>query len=152
MTTSSATRLRELTLMLRELAWTVHRRAPERAGVGPIPTTEIALLKQVVTTPGATVGQLAGALGLRQPNASAAIRVLVDRGLVAKEASAADKRVVRIVPTDLGRSEHEAISAAWAGPLQDAIAALAPEHRQALEDAVEALEALQAALGRESPE
>lgn len=150
MTTPSATRLRELTLMLRELSWTVHRRAPERAGVGPMPTTEIALLKQVVTTPGATVGQLADALGLRQPNASAAIRVLVDKGLVAKETSPTDRRVVRIVPTAHGRAEHEAIAAAWTGPLEDAIAALSPEHRRALENAADALAALHAGLTRET--
>lgn len=132
--------------MLREVAWTIHRRAPERAGVGPIPTTELALLGQVLTTPGATVGQLAAALGLRQPNVSAAIGVLVGKGLVVKEASPDDRRIVRIMPTELGRSEHEAIATAWSQPVEEAIASLSPEHRQALSAAYEALEALHASL------
>lgn len=139
---------RDLTLVLREIAWTIHRRAPERAGVGPIPTTEMVMLKQVLTTPGATVGELAQALGLRQPNASAAIRLLVSKGLVTKEPEAADKRVVRIQPTDLGRSEHGAIAEAWAGPVEDAIAALDPAHRDALDAAADALRALHAELQR----
>jgi DNA-binding MarR family transcriptional regulator len=137
---------RELTEVLREIAWTVHRRAPERAGVGPLPTTEIALLKQVISTPGATVGQLAEALGLRQPNASAAIRVLADKGLVTKEPSPDDRRIVRIVPTELGSSEHAEIAAAWTQPLDDAIASLSEEDQAALDAAAEALVALYAAL------
>jgi len=137
---------RELTEVLREIAWTVHRRAPERAGVGPLPTTEIALLKQVISTPGATVGQLAEALGLRQPNASAAIRLLADKGLVTKEPSPDDRRIVRIVPTELGSSEHAEIADAWVRPLEDAIASLSEEQQQALEDAAEALMALHTAL------
>lgn len=132
--------------MLREVAWTIHRRAPERAGVGPIPTTELALLGQVLETPGTTVGQLATALGLRQPNVSAAIRVLVGKGLVVKEPSPDDRRVVRIVPTEFGRSEHEAIAAAWTRPLEAAIASLDVEHQRALAAATEALAALQDAL------
>jgi DNA-binding MarR family transcriptional regulator len=146
MTTVPTARLRELSLSLREVAWTIHRRAPERAGVGPIPTTELALLKQVLTTPGVTVGQLAAALGLRQPNVSSAVRVLVDKGLVTKVSSRDDRRVVRIHPTELGRTEHEAIAAAWTRPLEQAIASLSPEHQRALESAGEAIGALQAAL------
>lgn len=152
MTTVPATRLRELAMSLREVAWTIHRRAPERAGVGPIPTTELALLKQIVATPGLTVGQLAAILGLRQPNASSAIRELVDRGFVAKEAAPQDRRAVCIVPTELGRSEHEEIAAAWARPLEAAIGTLSPQQQQALEAAADALAALQAALaGDENP-
>ena len=39
-------RLTDVSITLREIAWTIHRKAPDRAGVGPLPTTEIALLKQ----------------------------------------------------------------------------------------------------------
>lgn len=141
----------ELALVLRELGWTIHRQAPERAGVGPIPTTELAVLKQVIDTPGATVGELARGLGLRQPNASAAIRLLVDRGLVAKEAATDDRRQVRIVPTPQGRREHRAIAAAWLEPIVVALASLSPEDREELEDAADALEALQRALVRRAP-
>lgn len=131
-----------LAVTLRELSWTVHKRTPDRAGVGPLPTTEIALLKQVVDTPGLTVGELSAALGLRQPNTSAAIRVLVQRGLVERSVGAPDRRITRIVPTELGRSEHQAISAAWVQPIEEAIARLGPAERAALEEATEAMAAL----------
>jgi DNA-binding MarR family transcriptional regulator len=128
-----------LPIILRELAWTIHKRTPDRAGVGPLPTTEVALLKQVVDAPGATVGDLSAALGLRQPNASAAIRVLVGKGLVERAPDDADRRTVRIVPTEFGRTEHEAIAADWAGAVADAIALLGPAHREALESASDAM-------------
>lgn len=106
------------------------------------------MLKQVLATPGATVGELAQALGLRQSNASAAIRLLAGKGLVIKEPAQTDKRVVRIQPTDLGRGEHLAIAEAWAGPVEEAIASLEPEHRAALDAAAEALAALHAEMSR----
>ncbi|MFJ8896433.1 MarR family winged helix-turn-helix transcriptional regulator [Leifsonia sp. NPDC102414] len=124
-----------LPVILRELAWTIHKRSPDRAGVGPLPTTEVALLKQVVDAPGSTVGELSAALGLRQPNASAAIRVLVGKGLVERAADETDKRTVRIVPTAFGRAEHEAIAADWAGAVAEAIAQLGARDRAALEAA-----------------
>lgn len=137
---------RDLTVTLRELAWTVHRRAPERAGYGPIPTTELALLKQVLDTPGATVGELSQALGLRQSNTSAALRTLSSRGFIVRESSASDRRVVRIMPTPLGATEHAAIADAWVSPMESALAELSDEHRDILEGSTEALRALDRAL------
>jgi len=136
----------DLTITLRELAWTIHRRAPDRAGVGPIPTTELALLKQVLETPGATVGELSAALGLQQPNTSAALRVLITRGLVTREKSEHDRRVARIMPTPLASTEHQAIAEAWAGSVESALAQLGPEQVDDLERAVEALQALDRAI------
>lgn len=139
---SLPSRQRELADVLRELGWTVHRRSPERAGVGPIPTTELALLKQVIDAPGSTVGELAQALGLRQPNVSAAIRVLAGRGFVVKESSPEDRRVTRVMSTAVGRAEHEAIAESWAAPIREALDGLGPEHRAVIEQATEALAAL----------
>lgn len=133
---------RELADVLRELGWTVHRRSPERAGVGPIPTTELVLLKQVIDAPGSTVGELAQALGLRQPNVSAAIRVLAGRGFVVKETSPRDRRITLVRPTELGRSEHEAIAESWAEPIREALEGISAVHRAAIEQATEALAAL----------
>lgn len=136
---------------LRELAWTIHRHAPERAGVGPIPTTEIAVLKVVVDAPGSTVGDIVTALGLRQPNVSAALRVLGQRGLVEREKDAADGRISRVRPTSLGLEEHRAISDAWAHPVEQAIAALDDEQRRAIAAAGGALRALDTALRQATP-
>jgi DNA-binding MarR family transcriptional regulator len=131
-----------LPVILRELAWTIHKRAPERAQVGPLPTTEIALLKQVVDDPGATVGELAMALGLHQPNASAAVRVLMGRGMVERMVDEADHRSARIHPTVLGRREHEAIAAEWARFVERALERVGDSDRRALENAAEALQTL----------
>jgi len=132
----------EVSTALRELAWAIHRTAPERAGVGPIPTTEIALLKQVIDNPGSPVGDLAAALGLQQPNVSTAIRLLVARGFVTREKSESDRRVSLIFPTELGISEHTAISEAWSSPVDDALQELSPDQRAALDGASEAINAL----------
>lgn len=148
MATSSSSPRSEVSIALRELAWTIHRHAPDRAGVGPIPTTEIALLKQVIDNPGSTVGELATALGLQQPNVSTAIRLLAQRGFVTREKSEADRRVSRVLPTDLGVSEHQAISEAWAHPVDAALAELSEDQRAALDAASEALVAVQEALRR----
>lgn len=144
-----------LAAILRELAWTIHRSAPERAGVGPIPTTEIALLKQVLDAPGSTVGELSQALGLRQPNASAAIRGLVQRGWVSRVKSPDDRRVTRIVPTAEGAAEHRAITDAWGSPLVRALGELGADQRRRLAEATPALDELyrrlRAGLGPERP-
>jgi len=132
----------ELAATLRELAWTIHRHAPERAGVGPIPTTEVALLKQVIDNPGSTVGDLARELGLRQPNVSAALRSLIQRGFVDRQQQATDRRIAHIVATATGIAEHEAISTAWATPVEAAIAELDPGDIAALDAATPAIEAV----------
>jgi len=131
-----------LSVTLRELAWTIHKRTPDRAGVGPLPTVEVALLKQIIDEPGSTVGELASALGIAQPNASAALRDLVGRGLAVRVADERDRRTVRIEPTDVGREEHEAISAAWANGVAEALERLPEAERAALEQAADAMVAL----------
>ncbi|MFV0375082.1 MarR family winged helix-turn-helix transcriptional regulator [Microbacterium sp.] len=131
---------------LRELGWLIHRRAPDRAGAGPLPTTELALLKQVLDDPGATVSELAAHLGLRQPNVSAAARSLEDRGLVERRPDTLDGRVTRVYATATGRREHTAIADEWTRPVRDALATLPSAHRATLADAEPALRALHSAL------
>lgn len=132
---------RDVSTTLRELAWVIHRSAPERAGA-PIPTTEIALMKQVMDAPGSTVGDLAGVLGLRQPNVSAALRGLERRGFVQRVKSEGDRRVTRILPTETGAAEYRVISDAWRAPVHDGIEALEAADRAALEAAAPALQRL----------
>lgn len=135
-----------LAMTLREISWAIHRRAPERADVGPIPTTEIALLKQIADVPGSTVGELARALGLQQSNTSAALRSLSERGLVERRTSEADRRVVRVWITRAGAAEHEAIAGAWTADVVAALAALPDGDRAALDAAGPALARVQQAL------
>lgn len=141
---------RDLTVALRELAWTIHRRAPERVG-GPIPTTEIALLKQALETPGATVGELSQALGLRQSNASAALRGMEARGLIVRTPSETDRRIVHVRATPAGEAEHRSIAQAWVESVVVALSDLSREQVLALEDAIEAMRTLERALRRRPP-
>lgn len=140
------TDLTGVALTLRELAWAIHRRAPERADVGPIPTTEVALLKQISDHPGFTVGELARALGLQQSNTSAALRSLADRGLVERRPRIGDRRIVEVHMTASGEAEHQAIAAAWTSDVVRAIDALPDADRRALEAAAGALARLRASV------
>lgn len=138
---SQTEHVRDSATALRELAWVIHRSAPERAG-GPIPTTEVALLKQVLDAPGSTVGELAQVLGLRQPNASSALRALEQRGFVRRVKNEDDRRVTQIMPTLEGAKEHAEISEAWKAPLLDAFEGLNENERAALTAAAPALQKL----------
>jgi DNA-binding MarR family transcriptional regulator len=144
--------MHRVAIALRELAWTIHRRAPERAHVGPIPTTEVALLKQVIDGPGATVGELARTLGLRQSNTSAALRSLEGRGLIRRKSSENDRRIVRVEATPAGVREHEAISEAWSADIISAVAALADRDRERIEAATESLVLLHELIRKEGGE
>ncbi|UOE20335.1 winged helix-turn-helix transcriptional regulator [Thermobifida halotolerans] len=143
---------RELAGVLRALAWTIHRLVPERAGVEPMPVSELAVLKQILESPGVTVTELARHLGMRQSNTSAAVRGLVERDLVRREGTPVDRRVTRLVPTEKLLAERERIDTVWSGTIRSAMARLGPEQAAALEAASDALQALDQALRAERPE
>lgn len=124
---------RDLATALRDLAWTIQRLVPEAAGVPSLPASEVAVLKQVLAAPGVTVGELARHLGMQQSNTSAAVRALVERGLLARESSPLDRRVTRLVPTDKLLAEHDAIERAWSGTIAAAMTRLEPDQVAALE-------------------
>ena len=133
---------RELADLLRDLSWNIHRKAPEISGFDPLPATDLAVLKHVLDTPGLTVTELAQLVGLKQSNASAAVRSLTERGLLARTSSPTDRRVSHLEPTEEARAQNEAIAAAWSGPIRSGIGQLEPAQREALEAASEALVAL----------
>lgn len=128
--------------VLRDLAWTIHRLVPEVAGLDPLPTSELAVIKEVLAAPGVTVTELARQLGMRQSNVSAAVRGLVERGLVAREGSPADRRVTRLVPTERSRAAKESIDTVWSGTVRSAMAQLSDEQVEAIDAAADALRAL----------
>ena len=142
---------RDVTTVLRDLAWTIHRRVPEVAGLDPLPTTELAILKHVIDSPGATVTALARQLDLRQSNTSAALRTLVARGLVHREPSTTDRRVTLVFPTELALADSTMISAAWSGEMRDALDTLDAADVAAIEAAAGALDRLDAALHEHAP-
>ncbi|KAA9155283.1 MarR family transcriptional regulator [Amycolatopsis acidicola] len=141
---------RELAGVLRGLSWTIHRLVPETAGLEPLPNTELAALKQVLDTPGITVGELAGRLGMKQSNTSAAVRALTGRGLIAREGSPEDGRVTRLVPTEKSLADDELIDEVWSGTIRAAMARLEPAQIAAISSAADALKALDEVLHTEA--
>ena len=144
--TEAAARRRELAMLLRDLTWTIHRRVPDLTGIDPLTSTDLAVLKHVLEAPGMTVTELSRHMALKQSNTSAAIRTLADRGLVARESSASDRRISRLFPTEKALAQDEAIGDAWAGPIRKALAGLDAEEAAALDNAVKALQALNSRL------
>ncbi|WP_280462964.1 MarR family winged helix-turn-helix transcriptional regulator [Nocardia carnea] len=137
---------RDLPTVLRDLAWTVHRLVPEVAGVPPLPTTELAVLKQILAAPGITVTELSKQLGMRQSNVSAAVRSLVGRGLVARSVDPDDRRVIRLAPTENAIDARQTIHTVWSGTVQQAMTRLDDDQVDALYSAADALEALDRVL------
>ena len=142
----TAARQREVAVLLRDLAWTIHRRIPDVTGIDPLASTELAVLKHILETPGMTVTELSRRMALKQSNTSAAVRVLTERGLVTRESSPADRRISRLVPTDEALAQDEAIEDAWAGPIRNGLAGLSDEEGRALDAAASALQSLNAVL------
>lgn len=154
MTESSvATARPDVPMLLRDLAWMIHRGVPVISGIEPMSNTELAALKHILDAPGITVGELSKSLGLRQSNTSSSVRILSDRGLVTREVDASDRRVTRLYLTEQAKAEQRAIGTAWVGPVRAAIAALPPEQIAAIEAAAPALESIISALhGTQQPQ
>ena len=142
---------RELATVLRDLAWTIHRLVPEVAGLEPLPTTELAVVKQVLADPGVTVTELARRLGMRQSNVSAAVRALAGRGLVARERCTRDRRVTRLVPTEKSLGARSSIDTVWSGTVGAAMSRLAPGQVASIDAASDALRALDEVLRGQPP-
>jgi DNA-binding MarR family transcriptional regulator len=85
---------------------------------------------------------LAAREGVTQPAMTQLISRLEESGLVRREASPEDGRVVLVVITDDGRTTLARRRAVRTERLTSIIAHLGPEHRAALADALPALDAL----------
>src|ERR1700758_5832057 len=86
--------------------------------------------------------QLAAREGVTQPAMTQLISRLEDSGLVHREASQEDGRVVLVVITDDGRAMIARRRAGRAERMATIVAQLSPEHREALAAALPALDAL----------
>jgi len=85
---------------------------------------------------------LAAREGVTQPGMTQLISRLEEAGLVRREASPEDRRVVLVVITDEGRATLERRRAVRIERLASIIAQLSPEHRALLTSALPALDAL----------
>ncbi|QCB96395.1 MarR family transcriptional regulator [Arthrobacter sp. PAMC25564] len=144
--TTGDLRLQALGSQLHTLSWTIHRVLPSAAGLDPLPTSELAVLKRVIAEPGMTVSELTTALGLRQSNASAAVRALVDRGLVHRKSSPSDRRLALLHPTEAALKNKRLLEEAWSGSICAAMMRLPADQVNAILGAAKALAALEEQL------
>jgi DNA-binding MarR family transcriptional regulator len=114
-------------------------------------SSELAVIKHVLAAPGVTVTELARHLGMQQSNVSTAVRGLVERGLVARESNPADRRVSRLVPTEMSLAARESIDSVWSGTVRAAMTQLSSEQIAAIEAASGALRALDQVRHAEQP-
>lgn len=100
---------------------------------------ELWALAEVRGRPGIRVTELARSMSIHQTTASNLVMVLVRAGLVAKHASAADRRWVTLAATTAGERLLAETPGPHQGVLPAAIWQLSDEQRQALASALEPL-------------
>jgi DNA-binding MarR family transcriptional regulator len=156
MTRDDADLLRRLGSVLHDLSWAVRQigeggQTDDDGSPHPLPPTEFEVMRHVDRHPGASVGAVAQALALRQSNVSAAVRGLVERGLLRREADPQDRRVTRLVATEHAARRREPVEQGWSRTLADALDALPPADAALVREAVDPLERLVAVLRAEPP-
>ncbi|RMB77737.1 MarR family transcriptional regulator [Rhodococcus sp. SBT000017] len=123
----------ELASVVHDLGWTVQRLDPvESLGIDRLPMPELTILKEIEDNPDISNSAVADRLRMQPSNVSAAVRVLVARGLVARTPSPADKRVVQLRVTDSMLTDRDLIRQAWSGRIIEAIDALPAQDREQL--------------------
>lgn len=123
----------ELSSVVHDLGWTVQRLDPvESLGIDRLPMPELTILKEIEDNPDISNSAVADRLRMQPSNVSAAVRVLVARGLVARTPSPADKRVVQLRVTDSMLTDRDLIRQAWSGRIIEAIDALPAQDRERL--------------------
>src|ERR1700761_5603517 len=101
---------RDLAVTLFDLAWLL----PRTIGAGSqLPSSELEVMRLLVRRPGLSVGEVAEALGLQQSNASAAVRSLEARGLLARRRDERDARISRVHPTATAIAHRHRQEQAW---------------------------------------
>lgn len=131
--------VRAFTDALGEMVRVVQFRDRDRACCHDLSVTQCYALEGIVDADGLTVNELAAHLFLDKSTVSRVARGLVERGLVVREADAADGRVVRLVATARGRDVHRAIASDLFEEYRGMLADLAPEARASVVRVVERL-------------
>ncbi|MGE2734328.1 MarR family winged helix-turn-helix transcriptional regulator [Mycolicibacterium vaccae] len=147
---SAAAELRDLALVLHDLSWRIARFGPAKVGLAPLPASELAVLRAVMDQPGRSVSDVAQHLAMQQSNASAAVRSLVERGLVDKRADERDRRMSLLHPTPRALAERTQIEEAIAVTVSAALQTLSPEDQAALRAAAPALQTLAEQVGMQA--
>jgi DNA-binding MarR family transcriptional regulator len=139
---------KRLAVVLQDLAWLL----PRTVGAAEnereqLPLSELEVMRLLVRRPGLKVGDVAHELGLHGPNASAAIKALLARGLIERRSDPDDGRVARLFPTPRAIASRDAREDGWGDALRTALRDLDPDDVSALLAAAPALRALAVRLG-----
>lgn len=124
--------------IVRELSASA-RGAQARGGRGAaLSGARLYVLRQIATSPGLSIGELAERTHARQSTVSEVVARLVDQGLVARKASEADARQASLSLTARGRRAIAGAEPTVQERLSDALASLPAAQRDALAGALEA--------------
>jgi DNA-binding MarR family transcriptional regulator len=134
---------------LHDIVWLLPRTLdPEaEAGLEPLPSSELEVMRLLVRRPGLSVGEVARELGLRASNASAAIRGLLARELLERRPDMRDSRITRLAPTAKAETIRRRREEAWGELLRARLRRLPPEDADRLLASVDSLKALAGELG-----
>ena len=124
------------------------RPTPAAVAAGLTPT-QISLLLNVARHGPIRLSDLAEAESINPTQLSRSVAHLVDIGAVERASDQGDRRAAWVKPTASGRRLAEKIRRERTDALNVALAALAPDERRRIEDAVPALEQLAEALKAE---
>ena len=124
------------------------RPTPAAVAAGLTPT-QISLLLNVARQGPIRLSDLADAESINPTQLSRSVAHLVDIGAVERASDQGDRRAAWVKPTASGRRLAEKIRRERTDALNTALAALAPDERRRIEDAVPALEQLAEALKAE---
>jgi DNA-binding MarR family transcriptional regulator len=128
-----------------ELMLAVHRLARLMRGAAPqsgLSPTRLLVLSLLAEHGPARVGAIAGMVPCSQPTATTLVAHLEADGLVRRAPDPADGRAVVITVTGLGREQIRTVALGGAALLRRRIAALPPERRGAISEALPLLRAL----------
>jgi len=116
-----------LVALLSELAVAVydsppHREAVRRAAGHELTSRQMAAVVALARRPGATMSELAAALGVGRAAASELVERLVQKGVVRRTQDAADRRAVRLDLSPRARALADAMQAGWRAEVEAAFA------------------------------
>ncbi len=129
------------------------RRELRPKGIGPaLRGAQVELLRVAHDRPGIGVAAAARELHLAANSVSTLVNQLADAGMLVRQPDPADRRAIRLYPTDAAVARMSQWRQARAELVGTGIAALEPADRAAIADALPALRVLLANLDREGRE
>ncbi|GAA0257885.1 MarR family transcriptional regulator [Cryptosporangium japonicum] len=128
--------------LLHDVSRQLRAAAHAEVNLVPLPESERDVLRFVGRHPGVSVSTVARELRMRSSNVSAAVRSLVARDLMTRDADPSDRRIARLTLTDQAYRNLERLQQAWSAHLDAALSRVEPGYREHLESAVPALRAL----------